>query len=122
MVGALLENQILAGELAHASRLTVMPGRSGNSSGRCSRHVCRGSPDWKSRRVTSHWAGRAAISTTSFLSTSAGQPTRYPHRPSRWCVFIGDIEGHGLAAAMVMAIVQAVLHVHPPGSPRPRAC
>ena len=32
-----------------------------------------------------------------------------------WCVFIGDIEGHGLAAAMVMAIVQAVLHVHPAG-------
>ena len=32
---------------------------------------------------------------------------------SRWCIFIGDVEGHGLAAALVMAIVQAVLHAHP---------
>jgi len=39
--------------------------------------------------------------------------------PSRWCVFIGDIEGHGLAAAMVMAIVQAVLHVNPSGTGTP---
>ena len=42
-----------------------------------------------------------------------------PTAPSRWCVFIGDIEGHGLAAAMVMAIVQAVLHVHPSGIATP---
>ena len=42
-----------------------------------------------------------------------------PTTPSRWCVFIGDIEGHGLAAAMVMAIVQAVLHVHPAGIATP---
>ena len=42
--------------------------------------------------------------------------------PSRWCIFIGDVEGHGLAAALVMAIVQAVLHAHPAGSPGPRAC
>lgn len=33
--------------------------------------------------------------------------------PSRWCVFIGDIEGHGLAAAVVMAIVHAVLNAYP---------
>ena len=39
--------------------------------------------------------------------------------PSRWCVFIGDVEGHGLAAAVVMAIVQTVLHVHPAGIATP---
>ena len=39
--------------------------------------------------------------------------------PSRWCIFIGDVEGHGLAAALVMAIVQAVLHAHPAGIATP---
>ena len=32
---------------------------------------------------------------------------------ARWCALIGDASGHGLAAAIVMAIVQAVLHAHP---------
>jgi sigma-B regulation protein RsbU (phosphoserine phosphatase) len=41
-----------------------------------------------------------------------GQPEA-PTAASRWCVFVGDVEGHGLAAAMVMASVQAVLHVGP---------
>jgi sigma-B regulation protein RsbU (phosphoserine phosphatase) len=31
----------------------------------------------------------------------------------RWCVFIGDASGHGAAAAVVMAIIQAILHAHP---------
>jgi sigma-B regulation protein RsbU (phosphoserine phosphatase) len=35
--------------------------------------------------------------------------------PARWCMLIGDASGHGLAAAVVMAIVQAVLHAHPAG-------
>jgi len=39
--------------------------------------------------------------------------------PSRWCAFIGDAAGHGLAAAVVMAIVQAVLHAHPAAIARP---
>src|SRR5580765_6168607 len=30
-----------------------------------------------------------------------------------WCIFIGDTAGHGLRAAVVIAIVQAVLHAHP---------
>jgi sigma-B regulation protein RsbU (phosphoserine phosphatase) len=41
---------------------------------------------------------------------------RYPRSttfPSPWCVLIGDASGHGLAAAVVMAIVQAVLRAHP---------
>jgi sigma-B regulation protein RsbU (phosphoserine phosphatase) len=32
----------------------------------------------------------------------------------RWCFVIGDAAGHGLAAAVVMTIVQSVLHAHPP--------
>ena len=31
----------------------------------------------------------------------------------RWCVFVGDASGHGSAAAVVMAIVQTILHAHP---------
>jgi sigma-B regulation protein RsbU (phosphoserine phosphatase) len=31
----------------------------------------------------------------------------------RWCIFIGDASGHGSAAAVVMAMVQSILHVHP---------
>ncbi|HSZ59685.1 MAG TPA: PP2C family protein-serine/threonine phosphatase [Tepidisphaeraceae bacterium] len=39
--------------------------------------------------------------------------------PGRWCVFVGDTAGHGLAAAVVIAIVQAVLHAHPARIARP---
>jgi phosphoserine phosphatase RsbU/P len=35
-------------------------------------------------------------------------------KPRRWCVFVGDASGHGSAAAVVMAIVQTILHAHPP--------
>ncbi len=38
---------------------------------------------------------------------------------NRWCVFVGDAVGHGLAAAVVIAIVQAVLHAHPAGIAKP---
>ena len=31
----------------------------------------------------------------------------------RWCMFMGDASGHGLAAAVVMAIVQSILRVGP---------
>jgi phosphoserine phosphatase RsbU/P len=41
--------------------------------------------------------------------------------PPRWCALIGDASGHGLAAAVVTAIVQAVLHAHPPGTDGPAA-
>jgi sigma-B regulation protein RsbU (phosphoserine phosphatase) len=34
-------------------------------------------------------------------------------------MLIGDASGHGLAAAVVMAIVQAVLHAHPAGAAGP---
>ena len=121
MVGALLENQILAGELAHAHQQIDRDARQvGELQRALLRHLCHESPDWKSRRVTSHWAARAAISTTSFLSMNI--PRIQAHAgatPSRWCVCIGDIEGRGLAAALVMAIVQAVLHVHSAGIATP---
>jgi sigma-B regulation protein RsbU (phosphoserine phosphatase) len=39
----------------------------------------------------------------------------------RWSIFIGDASGHGPSAAVVIAIVQAVLHAHPPGVISPAA-
>jgi sigma-B regulation protein RsbU (phosphoserine phosphatase) len=33
--------------------------------------------------------------------------------PDRWCVFIGDATGHGLAAAVVIAMLQSILRAHP---------
>jgi sigma-B regulation protein RsbU (phosphoserine phosphatase) len=39
----------------------------------------------------------------------------------RWALFIGDASGHGPSAAVVIAIVQALLHSHPPGVTSPAA-
>lgn len=33
----------------------------------------------------------------------------------RWCIFVADATGHGLAAAVVIAMVQSILHAHPNG-------
>jgi phosphoserine phosphatase RsbU/P len=41
--------------------------------------------------------------------------------PSRWRIFIGDIARHSLAAAVVSAILQTALHIHPPGVTGPAA-
>ncbi len=43
----------------------------GNFSARYYRHLCRRSPDWRSRRVTRHWAAQAVTCTTYSLSTNA---------------------------------------------------
>jgi sigma-B regulation protein RsbU (phosphoserine phosphatase) len=62
-------------------------------------------------------SGRAGGDLYDFFSLdeSDNDPGDAEAAPSRWCVFIGDATGHGLAAAVVMAIVQSVLHAHPIG-------
>jgi sigma-B regulation protein RsbU (phosphoserine phosphatase) len=42
-----------------------------------------------------------------------------PRPAQRWCILIADASGHGLAAAMVTAMVQAILHAHPPDASGP---
>jgi len=37
----------------------------------------------------------------------------------KWCFFIADVSGHGLAAAVVMAMTQAILRAHPPDARGP---
>ena len=36
-----------------------------------------------------------------------------PYGP--WCIFIGDACGHGIAAAVVIAMIQSILHARPAG-------
>ena len=53
-------------------------------------------------------SGRAGGDLYDFFPLySGGKP------PEQWCIFIGDASGHGAAAAVVMAIVQTILHAHP---------
>jgi sigma-B regulation protein RsbU (phosphoserine phosphatase) len=117
MVGALLENQILADELARAHQHID---RDARRVGELQRALLPESlPGIAGMEIAASYEplGRAGGDLYDFFPLDERQDGRAdtPTTPSRWCVFIGDIEGHGLAAAMVMAIVQAVLHVHPSG-------
>ena len=117
LVGALLENQILAGELAHAHQQID---RDARQVGDLQRALLPASlPRIAGMEIAASYEplGRAGGDLYDFFPLDERQDGRAdtPTAPSPWCVFIGDIEGHGLAAAMVMAIVQAVLHVHPAG-------
>ncbi len=115
MVGALLENQILAGELARAHQQIDSDAR---QVGELQRALLPASlPRIAGLEIAASYEplGRAGGDLYDFFPLDERQDdlVDIPTAPSRWCVYIGDIEGHGLAAAMVMAIVQAVLHVHP---------
>jgi phosphoserine phosphatase RsbU/P len=46
---------------------------------------------------------------------------RNPAAPDRWGIFLADASGHGPSAAVVIAIVQALLHAHPIGVDSPAA-
>jgi sigma-B regulation protein RsbU (phosphoserine phosphatase) len=121
MVGALLENQILAGELARAHQQID---RDARQVGELQRALLPASlPGIAGMEIAASYEplGRAGGDLYDFfpLDEHPEDPAHAGATPSRWCVFIGDIEGHGLAAAMVMAIVQAVLHVHPSGIATP---
>ena len=121
MVGALLENQILAGELARAHEQIDRDARQVGELQRALLPACL--PRIAGLEIAASYEplGRAGGDLYDFFPLDERQDNRLdtPTAPSRWCVFIGDIEGHGLAAAMVMAIVQAVLHVHPAGIATP---
>ncbi|MGA2030776.1 MAG: SpoIIE family protein phosphatase [Thermoguttaceae bacterium] len=121
LVGALLENQILAGELARAHQQID---RDARQVGELQRALLPASlPRIAGLEIAASYEplGRAGGDLYDFFPLDECQDGRAdtPTTPSRWCVFIGDIEGHGLAAALVMAIVQAVLHVHPAGIATP---
>lgn len=118
LAGALLENQILAADLARASRQTD---REAREVGELQRALLPGSlPRIAGLDIAASYeaSGRAGGDLYDFF------PLEDPHNdrsdtPTHWCVFIGDTAGHGLAAAVVMSIVQAVLHAHPARIARP---
>jgi serine phosphatase RsbU (regulator of sigma subunit) len=100
---ALLENQMLAADLRRANERIDSEAR---QVGELQRALLPASlPQIAGLEVATSYEprGRAGGDLYDFFELDRG----------RWCLFIGDAAGHGLAAAVVMAIVQAVLHAHP---------
>jgi sigma-B regulation protein RsbU (phosphoserine phosphatase) len=101
--GALLENQMLAADLRRANERIDGEAR---KVGELQRALLPASlPRIAGLEIATSYqpTGRAGGDLYDFFELDRG----------RWCVLIGDASGHGLAAAVVMAIVQAVLHAHP---------
>ena len=120
LVGALLENQMLASELAANEQID----RDARRVGELQRALLPASlPRIAGLEIAASYAplGRAGGDLYDVFPLDERQNDRGDvcTTPSRWCIFIGDVEGHGLAAALVMAIVQAVLHAHPAEIARP---
>ena len=102
---ALLENQMLAEDLRRANRQIDSEAR---QVGELQRALLPASvPQIAGLEIATSYepTGRAGGDLYDLFALDSG----------RWCIFIGDASGHGLAAAVVMAIVQAVLHAHPDG-------
>jgi sigma-B regulation protein RsbU (phosphoserine phosphatase) len=118
LVGALLENQALAAELALAHERID---REARQLGELQRALLPAAPlQVPNLEIATSYepSSRAGGDLYDFfpLNPLPGDPAAQDHNGvgvSRWCVFIGDSAGHGLAAAVVMAIVQAVLRAHP---------
>ena len=115
LIGALLENQILASELARAHQQID---RDARRVGELQRALLPASlPRIAGLEIAASYSplGRAGGDLYDLFPLDERQDDRSDvcTTPSRWCILVGDVEGHGLAAALVMAIVQAVLHAHP---------
>ena len=117
LAGALLENQILAGELARANEQIENEAR---EVGELQRALLPASlPRIAGLEMATSYepSGRAGGDLFDFfpLDEPQGDHGNASAGPTRWCIFIGDAAGHGLATAVIMAIVQAVLHARPIG-------
>jgi phosphoserine phosphatase RsbU/P len=121
LVGALLENQMLAGELARANEQIDQDAR---QVGKLQRGLLPATlPEIATLELAVSYepSGRAGGDLYDFFPLDERHIEQADtHSPPRgWWIFIGDAAGHDLAAAVVMAIVQAVLHAHPAGMARP---
>ena len=123
LAGALLENQVLATDLARANQQIDLEAR---QVGELQRALLPASlPRIAGLEIAASYepSGRAGGDLYDFFPL--GEHRNHNDRPdanatpTRWCIFIGDTAGHGLPAAVIMAIVQAVLHAHPAGIARP---
>jgi sigma-B regulation protein RsbU (phosphoserine phosphatase) len=113
--GALLENQMLAGELALAHERID---HDAQQLGQLQLALLPPSlPPIAGLEIATSYqpSGRVGGDLYDFFPLeSLRDVTEMSGDAGRWCMLIGDASGHGLAAALVMAIVQAVLHAHPP--------
>ena len=117
LVTPLLENQIRSGELSRANRQADHEARQVGELQRAllpaSAPQCSGLEIAISYEPCDQAGGD--LYDIFPLDEEYGDPCDAASGPRRWCIFMGDIAGHGLAAAVVMAIVQAVLHARPVG-------
>ena len=112
--GALMENQMLAADLARANEQID---REARQVGELAARVAPASvPQIAGLEIATSYepTGRAGGDSYDFFPLDHDRADATA-APARWCMLIGDASGHGLAAAVVMAIVQAVLHAHPAG-------
>jgi sigma-B regulation protein RsbU (phosphoserine phosphatase) len=124
VIGSLLENQTLAGQLAEAKQRIE---RGVKQVGELQRALLPAAmPEIAGLEIAVNYepSGIAGGDIYDFFSLDERyeEPVAVAGAvgpPARWCIFVGDAAGHGLAAAVVMAIVQAVLHAHPARMARP---
>jgi sigma-B regulation protein RsbU (phosphoserine phosphatase) len=118
LVGALLGNQILAGQLARANERIDRDARHVGELQRALLPATLPQIAGLEIAVSYEPSGRAGGDLYDFYplddrdneGEAGGNGAT-----NRWCFIIGDASGHGLGAAVVMAIVQSVLHAHPAG-------
>jgi sigma-B regulation protein RsbU (phosphoserine phosphatase) len=117
LISSLLEKQTLASQLALANEQIDRDARRVGEVQRALLPLTL--PKMSGLEVAARYepSGRAGGDLYDFFplheSRDAGDDGDGTH--DRWCVLIGDAAGHGLAAAVVMAIVQSVLHSRPSG-------
>ena len=113
--GALMENQMLAADLARANEQID---REARQVGSLQRALLPASvPQVAGLEIATSYepTGRAGGDAYDVFRLGEDRAAAAGPAAGRWCMLIGDASGHGLAAAVVMAIVQAVLHAHPAG-------
>src|SRR5258706_9092467 len=124
LVGALLESQVLAEQLVRANERIDRDARQG---GELQRSLLPAVPSQISGleiAVSYQPSGRAGGDFYDFFPLNqhgnGGAKSGCNRAPAwRWCIIIGDAAGHGLAAAVVMALTQSMFRAHPAGVPGP---
>jgi sigma-B regulation protein RsbU (phosphoserine phosphatase) len=116
LAGALLENQALVQELDVAKQRIEQDAQQVGKLQRALLPQFLPQTAGLEIAVSYEPSGRAGGDLYDFFPLDEANPweTTCNRRPSRWCIFIGDIAGHGLAAAVVASILQTALHIHPP--------
>ncbi|MDB5358397.1 MAG: rsbU 2 [Phycisphaerales bacterium] len=117
LIGSLLESQMLTEEVADAH---VQIDREVQRVGQIQRELLPDPlPQIPGLQIAASYEtfGEAGGDLYDFIPLRAARSDER----ERWAFFIGDASGHGPSAAVVIAIVQALLHAHPPGVTSPAA-